>query len=125
VGSLDFGLTSDHRDNPLRPRRGYRWFAQVEEASRNLGGESDFQRFELGGSYHTGWGNGRLIHLGLTHGLITTWGSVNDFLIPVNKRFFPGGDNSIRGYQSGDASPRGPDGRFIGAKSYTLANAEF
>jgi outer membrane translocation and assembly module TamA len=37
-------------------------------------------------------------------------------LLPVNKRFFPGGDGSIRGYQAGEASPRGPDGRFLGAK---------
>ena len=29
VASVDFGLTGDHRDNPLRPRRGYRWFTQI------------------------------------------------------------------------------------------------
>jgi len=28
VASVDFGLTGDHRDNPLRPRNGYRWFTQ-------------------------------------------------------------------------------------------------
>jgi len=30
--------------------------------------------------------------------------------LPVNKRFFPGGDNSIRGYREGEAAPLGPDG---------------
>jgi len=33
VASVDFGLTGDHRDNPLRPRNGYRWFHQVELAA--------------------------------------------------------------------------------------------
>jgi outer membrane translocation and assembly module TamA len=42
----------------------------------------------------------------------------------VNKRFYPGGDNSIRGYQSGEAAPRGAGGLFVGAKSYTLVNLE-
>jgi outer membrane translocation and assembly module TamA len=42
----------------------------------------------------------------------------------VNKRFYPGGDNSIRGYQRGEAAPRAADGSFIGAKAYLLANLE-
>lgn len=124
VASLDFGLTSDLRDNPLRPRRGYRWFVQLETASRSLGGETDYQRLESGAAFHSSWGGSRWIHLGVTHGIITTFGANDDTLLPVNKRFFPGGESSIRGYQSGEAAPRGPDGKFIGAKSYLLANAE-
>jgi outer membrane protein assembly complex protein YaeT len=123
VASLNAGLTRDRRDNPLRPRRGYRWFAQVEAASRGLGGEAEFQRFEFGGAFHTPWGSGRWVHAAMSHGVITTWGA-NDLLLPVNKRFFPGGDSSIRGYREGEASPRGADGRFIGAKSYSLANLD-
>lgn len=124
VGSADIGLTSDLRDNPLRPRHGYRWFMQLEAASRQLGGETDYQRLEAGAAFHTQWGNTRWIHLGATHGVITTQGADNDRLLPVNKRFFPGGDGSIRGYPQGAAAPRGADGRFVGAKSYLLLNAE-
>jgi len=123
AGSVDFGLTGDHRDNPLRPRRGYRWFAQVELAARSLGGAAEYQRLELGAAYHTPWGAGRWIHLGATHGVITTLGTT-DATLPVNKRFFPGGDNSIRGYRDGEAAPRGADGLFVGAKSYLLLNLE-
>ena len=123
VGSVDFGLTGDHRDNPLRPRHGYRWFTQVELAARSLGGEAEYQRLELGMAYHTPWGEGRWIHLDLTHGVITTLGTT-DATLPVNKRFFPGGDSSIRGFQNGEAAPRGADGLFIGAKSYLLLNLE-
>ena len=124
VASVEAGVTRDRRDNPLRPRRGYRAFAQVEAASRTLGGEAEFQRFELAGAYHTPWGGGRWVHAALAHGVITTWGT-GDRRLPVNKRFFPGGGSSIRGYREGEASPRGAGGRFVGAKSYTLANLEF
>lgn len=124
VGSVDASLSSDKRDNPLRPHRGYRWFGRIETAARNLGGETDYQRLIFGGSYHTAFGSGRWIHAGLVHGVITTFGANNDLLLPVNKRFFPGGDGSIRGYQSGEASPRDATGKFVGAKSYVQANLE-
>lgn len=125
AASVDLTLVRDRRDNPLRPRRGYRWFAQAETASRYFGGSVDYQRLEFGGAYHIPWGHGRWVHLGLNHGAITTFGSQSDDSeLPVNKRFFPGGDNSIRGYQAGEAAPRGADGRYIGAKTYLLLNAE-
>jgi len=124
VGSVDAGLTWERRDNPLRPRRGYRAFVQAEVASQGLGGEVDYQVFEIGSSYHTSFGYGRWIHLGLSHGVITTLGADNDRELPVNKRFFPGGENSIRGFQKGEAAPRGADGRFVGAKSHLTFNFE-
>jgi outer membrane protein assembly factor BamA len=124
AASVDLNLVRDRRDNPLRPRHGYRWFLQAETASRFFGGSVDYQRIELGGSYHASWGRGRWIHAGLNHGLVTTFGT-NDESLPVNKRFFPGGDNSIRGYQEGEAAPLNADGRFVGAKSYLLMNLEF
>jgi outer membrane protein assembly complex protein YaeT len=124
VAAFDFGLTGDRRDNPLRPRRGYHWSAQVEVAHPNLGGAAEYQRAEISGAYHTPWGGGRWLHLGFAHGVITTYGAISDAGLPVNKRFYPGGDNSIRGYQRGEAAPRGADGRFVGAKSYVLLNVE-
>ena len=124
VASIDLGLTRDRRDNPLRPRRGYRWFAQAELASETLGGEVDYQAIEAGIAYHTAWGRSRWIHLGLTHGFIATLGAPDGQLIPVNRRFYPGGDSSIRGFQKDEAAPRGADGRFIGAETYTLFNVE-
>ncbi len=125
AASIEGRIVRDRRDNPLRPRRGYRLFAQAETASRYFGGSVDYQRFEFGGSYHRPLGRGRWLHLGLNHGVIMTLGGTDDSQLPVNKRFFSGGDNSIRGYQEGEAAPVGPDGRYVGAKSYVLGNIEF
>lgn len=122
VASLNFGLSQDRRDHALRPTRGWRWFGQLELAERELGGEVDYQRWELGASWHRSAGRGRWVHAGLVHGGVATAGF--DGEVPVNRLFFPGGENSIRGYQSGEASPRGADGRFVGAESYVLVNLE-
>jgi outer membrane protein insertion porin family len=124
AASVDLGWLQDRRDNPLTPRHGYKLFAQVEAASRYLGGQVDYQRLLLDASYHTSWGRGRWIHAGLTHGLITTLGSEDDRDLPVNVRYFPGGDGSIRGYRRGEAAPRAANGQFIGAKTYLQLNLE-
>ncbi len=123
VASLDAALVRDRRDDPLRPREGYRAFAQLEAADRRLGGEVVYQRFELGGAFHKRIGDGQWFHAGLTHGFVTTLGAGDDSL-PVNRRFFTGGDTSIRGYREGEAAPRGPDGRFVGAKTSSLLSVE-
>ncbi|HLP24375.1 MAG TPA: BamA/TamA family outer membrane protein, partial [Acidobacteriota bacterium] len=125
VASLDLRLVRDRRDNPLTPRAGHRLFAQVQLATKVLGGEVDYQQFQFGGSYHRRVGGGRWIHLGLEHAVVTTFGGADDRALPVNVRFFPGGDTSIRGYNRGEAAPRSANGQFVGAKSYVQFNAEF
>jgi len=125
VASINLGVVRERRDNPLRPRKGYNLHFQVESANRALGGEVVYQHFVVGASYHTGWGNGRWIHVGVSQGLVTTFGAPANSPLPVSVLFFPGGDGSIRGYRDGEAAPRGADGLFTGAKAYTQANLEF
>lgn len=117
-------LTRDRRDNPLLPRRGLKLSAKLEFATESLGGNVDYQRFVFGASYHLDLGGGRLLHLGLEHGLSFTAGG-NAAELPFNKRFFPGGENSVRGYAEGKASPLDENGNQLGAETYTQGNAEF
>jgi outer membrane protein assembly factor BamA len=123
AASLEFNLTRDRRDSFIRPREGYHWFFQSEFASPTLGGSSEYQRVELGMSYHRPLAQGAWLHVGLTHGVVATWGG-SDSELPVNKLFFPGGDNSIRGYTQGEAAPRNPDGTYSGARCYIVLNLE-
>jgi outer membrane protein assembly complex protein YaeT len=124
VGSFIFDLRHDRRDNPLTPRAGYKIFSNLEIASESLAGEVDYQRFEMSASYHLPIGRLHWLHFGFSHGFVTTGsGPAKD--LPFNKRFFPGGDNSIRGYQFGEAAPRDDDGNLVGGESYMLGNIEF
>jgi outer membrane protein insertion porin family len=123
VGAVVLDLRHDRRDNPLLPTRGYDVLANLEVASASLGGEVDYQRFELAGSYHANLVGGLFLHLGVRHGAALQLGGANGEL-PFTKRFFPGGENSVRGYQQGEASPRDADGNLLGAESYVLGNVE-
>ena len=87
-------------------------------------GEVNYQRMETSISYHHPLSRFQWLHLGISHGFVVTDGGPERDL-PFNKRFFPGGDNSIRGYQYGEAGPRNESGRVVGAETYSLANIEF
>ncbi len=123
VGAIVLDLRHDHRDNPLLPTRGYDLLGAVEVASASLGGEVDYQRVEVAGSYHAHLVGGLFLHLGLRHGAALQLGGASGEL-PFTKRFFPGGENSVRGYQQGEASPRDANGNLLGAETYLLGNVE-
>ena len=123
VSALTAGLTRDVRDNPIRPRRGYRWSVQTETALTELGGEARYERVELAWSWHRGFGGGgaeRWVHAGVSHGFVSGGGDN----VPLNKLFFPGGESSIRGYPEGEATQRDAAGLFVGVRSVWLANLE-
>jgi outer membrane protein assembly factor BamA len=123
VGAMVLDFKHDRRDSPLMPRRGYKILADLELASTGLGGEVDYQRFEFSSSWHLGLRGGRYWHMGVSQGVATTLNSEDDDL-PINKRFFPGGENSIRGFQQGEAAPRDEAGKVVGAETYLLGNFE-
>ncbi len=124
VGSVITELKFDRRDNPLYPRKGYKVFLTLEGATSYLGGDANYERLEISASWHHPLGGGRYLSLGVSHGFDYTFGSVPNNL-PFNKRFFPGGENSIRGYQEGEASPLNAEGQILGAETYTLGTVEF
>jgi outer membrane protein assembly complex protein YaeT len=123
VGSITLEIKHDRRDNPLYPRSGYKVFVTLETATRYLGGDASYQRIEVASSWHHPLGGGLTLSLGLSQGVDVSFGSPANNL-PFNKRFFPGGQNSIRGYQEGEASPRNEFGQIIGAETYTLGTVE-
>jgi outer membrane protein insertion porin family len=123
VGSISFEIKHDRRDNPLYPRSGYKVFLTLETASQYLGGVANYERIEIFPSWHHPLGGGLDLSVGASHGIVDSFGSPSENL-PFNKRFFPGGANSIRGYQEGEASPRNESGELIGAETYTLLSVE-
>ena len=124
VGAFIADFRHDQRDSPVYPRRGYKVFSNLELASEHVGGEANYQRVELAGSYHAALGDGRYLSLGLAHGVIGTAGDPREEL-PFNRRFFPGGEYSIRGYQEGEAAPRDAQEEVVGAETYLLGSLEF
>jgi outer membrane protein assembly factor BamA len=113
----------DLRDNPLNPQRGLKLLVSGEFAAQEFGGEVEYQRIELAGSIHFRLGGGRFLHLGASHGALLQ-ALDQSTILPFNKRFFPGGENSIRGYQRGEAAPRNAQGQIVGAETFLLGTLE-
>ncbi|HWQ92043.1 MAG TPA: BamA/TamA family outer membrane protein, partial [Clostridia bacterium] len=123
VSAFITDLKHDRRDNPLYPRRGYKVFTTLELASDYFGGEVSYQRMDTSASWHQPLGYGFYLGAGLSHGLVAAIGDRSEDL-PFNRRFFPGGENSIRGFREGEASPRNDLGKFVGSETYTLGTVE-
>jgi outer membrane protein insertion porin family len=124
VGEVILDVRHDRRDDRLYPRRGYQLLANLEVATDYLGGDANFERLEIGGSYHITLNDSEWIHLGVRHGFVATTGSTSNNL-PFTRRFFPGGQDSVRGYSEGEAAPRNAEGKIVGAETYTSFNVEF
>lgn len=123
VSSFELRVRKHELDHPIYPETGYQLFAAMEFALPAIGGDVDYQQLELGGTYHQRLVDGLTGRLGLQHGLLTSFGS-SATNIPFNRRFFLGGENTVRGYRSGEASPLDADGKEIGAAAYTLVQFE-
>ena len=124
VGAIITDFRHDRRDSPIYPTHGYKVFSTFEFASEYLAGDVDYERLEIAASIHHPLGGGRFISAGVSHGLIAALDSAAED-IPFNKRFFPGGEYSIRGYKEGEAAPRDANGEVVGAESYVFGSIEF
>ncbi|MCB1121383.1 MAG: BamA/TamA family outer membrane protein, partial [Verrucomicrobiae bacterium] len=122
-GSVELRFSRDKRDNPLNPQSGYRLFGFFDWATEALGGDVDYQRAEIGFSYHDEIKRGLIWHGSLNHAVVGSFYR-SQSQVPTNKLLYPGGENSIRGYERGGAAPFNSEGEFVGAKSYLLLNLE-
>jgi len=122
VGSFQLRLGRDRRDSAINPRSGYRATSQWEWASEAFGGEVDFQMAEFGFSGHGEISRGLFWHGGFTHGVIGSF-SEPQKQVPASVLYYPGGENSVRGYQRSEAAPREGE-KFKGAQSFVLVNLE-
>ena len=113
----------ERRDNQLMPRRGYHATAGAEVALPEFGGDAYYARAWATASYHRPLWNGGFAHLGLTHGVAAPPNG-DPTKLPFNRRYFPGGENTVRGYREGGASPLNELGQQIGAESSLIWNLE-
>ncbi|MFP4358033.1 MAG: outer membrane protein assembly factor [Puniceicoccaceae bacterium] len=123
VAGVQAQATLDRVDNSLFPTRGYQLSAVSKTAGDVLGGNVDFQKIELGAAVHHPLTDGLIAHAGLRYGGIFSW-KPDAENIPFSERFFLGGENSIRGYRSGEAAPVDSSGELIGGQAYLLGNLE-
>lgn len=111
-------------DNPLNPTSGSRQLISLEMAG--LGGSEEFWLFRFTNTWYY-----PLIDLDVgpivfsnrvRFGYGDTWDG-DDF--PLFRRFFPGGINTVRGFESGELGPKDENGNEFGGSKELIANFEF
>lgn len=121
TASVGVGVSMDLRDNRRDPTRGFSGTASYQLAGRFLGGESEFNRFNLDMGYYfpllwkfVGHIRGNLI-------VVEPFGG-ND--IPTQERIFLGGTNTVRGFKTFTLSPVDASGNRIGGNKAIYFNNE-
>ncbi len=106
----------------IRPSKGYRLQLEAKGSHESIGSDATF--IQLSSNYKgisTLAARHRLLyrlHLG-----VTFTSDLNQ--LPLDYRFFAGGDNSVRGFDYKSISPQNTAGDFIGGKHSVIASLEY
>lgn len=121
IGSLSPTLSLDHRDDPFLTTKGtYLLFR--DKASRTfLGGDSDFDRFEIDARRFYDLGGSITLATALRSGYARAHGLSE---LPVGERFYVGGASTHRGFREKQLGPKAEDGSSLGGTSYLIGNVE-
>ncbi|MCB1036759.1 MAG: outer membrane protein assembly factor, partial [Acidobacteria bacterium] len=108
ISSLRFSSRFDDRDNLFAPHSGNLAELSLEYASAPLGSQLEFFRFHLSAATYFGFGKRTTLAVGLRTGGI--YPVRQQDAIPLQERFFSGGENSVRAFRENELLPVGQDG---------------
>jgi outer membrane protein insertion porin family/translocation and assembly module TamA len=112
ISSLIEGITWDRVDSLLDPKKGWRVLQNAEWATSLLGSQVDYFKFTLEAR-----GYAPVLNFGTLAGRIK-YGGIEPLEdtseVPIFKRFFSGGTDSVRGYPYQKLGPLASDGDPIG-----------
>lgn len=112
----------DSRDDFFEPARGVVSNIRLEVASKILVSKAEFYKIEAGTRRYISLSDNMVLAAILRLGLVKSYGQSEEVLI--SKRFFLGGQNSVRGYSLDSLGPRDSAGDPIGGNYMINFNAE-
>ena len=123
VSSVVTGTTWDRVDSIVNPTRGWRVLQYGEWASSWLGSQVDYLKFSLDGRGYLPLAKYGTLAAKLKYGAIEPLEGNSD--VPIFKRFFCGGADSVRGYPYQKLGPLAPDGNPIGGMGLLEGSLEW
>ncbi len=122
---IRFGVERDTRNSYIFPSEGS-YIALNERFGGLLGGDEKFAKVQFIGSVYKEdplFETGTIFSLKGQIGAVGPWGGKD--VVPIDERFFVGGDFTIRGYKYGYAGPTDPNtGDPVGADKMFVVNLE-
>jgi outer membrane protein insertion porin family len=116
-------VVRDTRDNPFNPSRGSINSLRLDYAGREVGSQLRYQKFTGRSSHYFSLRRNIILALSVRGGYGFSLGDEPE--LPINKRFFLGGRNTVRGFAPDAIGPKGATDVPIGGNVMANYNAEF
>lgn len=121
--SLTPKITRDTINNPLDPTTGSRQIVSFEYAG--IGGDAEYYLIQASNTWYYPLWDSPIGTIVFSNRLRVGYGdSTNNDPFPLFRRFFPGGINSVRGYDARSMGPRDENGNEYGGAKQAIANFE-
>lgn len=122
IGTAGITQTIDYRDSPLNPHHGW-ILALTGSVSEPFENANSFLQFTERFSYYQSIGKG-LLAFGVRFGFISP-SSGGTFGIPIQERFFNGGDDTVRSFVERELGLRDRNNNPIGGLTRSVFNVEY
>lgn len=122
ISSLRAGVSFDSRDSVFTPTRGVQTRLSLEIANAALGSELDFLRGQFSQAVFVPLGDAAVLGWSYRGGLIAPTGGTG--AIPVQERFFNGGENSVRSFREDRLGPLDSTREPLGGEAFSLLTIE-
>lgn len=122
ISSVLFSPTWDTRDNVLGPSKGHLLKLFVEIASGGIGSELSFLRGGITFSRFFEIGPTTVVAASARTGVIAPIEDTDD--IPLQERYFNGGENSVRSFQEDELGLEDSAGNPLGGEAYDVVSLE-
>jgi outer membrane protein assembly factor BamA len=122
ISSVILSASWDERDSIFQPRSGNLLRASVEFADASLGSELDFFRWRISEAAFFPLGGSSVLGVSWRAGVITPIARTD--VIPIQERFFNGGENSVRSFEENELGPKDAAGEPLGGEAFHIASLE-
>lgn len=123
LSSINVVQRLDRRDNIFLPSSGSFASLSLEWGDRSIGSELDYVRTDLNlRAYRELIEDKLVLASAFRTGLIMPHGE--DETIPLQERYFNGGENTVRAFGEEDLGPHDREGNPLGGEAQTIANLE-
>ncbi|MEM8709572.1 MAG: BamA/TamA family outer membrane protein [Planctomycetota bacterium] len=113
----------DIRDALFAPSSGVFAEASIEFATQGFGSELEFIRPKLTAAWFEPLSSDDVLGFGLRLGIIAP--ALDETSIPIQERFFAGGENSVRSFRESQLGPEDESGQPLGGEGFATASVEW
>lgn len=122
ISGLEASYSYDTRDSVFQPKAGTYTKLGIEFASSLFGSELDFLRYKAQQAAFWSLTSATVLAATVEFGLVEPLAGTTT--IPLQERFFNGGENSVRSFRESELGPKDSEGEPLGGEAFTTFSIE-